>query len=157
MHHVIDALAADVIITRAQTINRAWDLEGLVNVVQESCAIDWPRALQASVSWTPSLEAWLIGKARYKAKKPTLRADEPTWWTIFASGHTDVDLKRQTNCNKITIHHSFNKYLMNALHQAAINNRVYIVNEPSWRNTPWVHTRDTYVSLEPLNWVCKLT
>ena len=30
----------------------------------------------------------------------------------------------------ININHSFNKYLMNALHQAGIYNRVYIVNEP---------------------------
>ena len=30
----------------------------------------------------------------------------------------------------INIHHSFDKYLMNALHQGGINNRVYIVNEP---------------------------
>ena len=28
------------------------------------------------------------------------------------------------------INHSFNKYLMNAWHQAGINNKVYIVNEP---------------------------
>ena len=39
--HVIDALAADVIITRAQTINRAWNFESLVNMAQESSAIDW--------------------------------------------------------------------------------------------------------------------
>ena len=30
----------------------------------------------------------------------------------------------------INIHHSFNKYLLNALHQAGINNRVSTVNEP---------------------------
>ena len=39
--HVIDALAADVIITRAQTVNRAWNFEDLVKMVQESSAIDW--------------------------------------------------------------------------------------------------------------------
>ena len=44
MDHVIDALAANVIITRAQTINRAWKFEGLVNMVQESSAIDWLEA-----------------------------------------------------------------------------------------------------------------
>ena len=44
MDHVIDALAANVIITRAQTINRAWKFEGLVNMVQESSAIDWLKA-----------------------------------------------------------------------------------------------------------------
>ena len=44
MDHVIDALAANVIITRAQTINRAWNFEGLVNMVQESSAIDWLKA-----------------------------------------------------------------------------------------------------------------
>ena len=44
MDHVIDALAADVIITSAQTINRPWNFEGLVNMVQESSAIDWLKA-----------------------------------------------------------------------------------------------------------------
>ena len=44
MDHVIDALAANVLITRAQTINRAWNFEGLVNMVQESSAIDWLKA-----------------------------------------------------------------------------------------------------------------
>ena len=37
MDHVIDALAANVIISSTQTINRAWKFEGLVNMVQESC------------------------------------------------------------------------------------------------------------------------
>ena len=41
MDHVIDALAADVIITRAHTVNRAWNFEGLVNMEQESSIIDW--------------------------------------------------------------------------------------------------------------------
>ena len=44
MDDVIDALAANVIITRSQTINRAWNFEGLVNMVQESSAIDWLKA-----------------------------------------------------------------------------------------------------------------
>ena len=39
MDHVIDALAADVIITSTQTINRAWNFDGLVNMAQESSAI----------------------------------------------------------------------------------------------------------------------
>ena len=38
--HVIDALAANVIIISTQTINRAWKFEGLVNMVQESSSID---------------------------------------------------------------------------------------------------------------------
>ena len=33
MDHVIDALAADIIITRTQTINRAWNFESLENMV----------------------------------------------------------------------------------------------------------------------------
>ena len=45
MDHVIDALAANVIITRAQTVNRAWKFEGLVNMVEESSAIDWLKSL----------------------------------------------------------------------------------------------------------------
>ena len=44
MDNVIDALAANVIITSTQTINRAWNFEGLVNMVQESSAIDWLEA-----------------------------------------------------------------------------------------------------------------
>ena len=44
MDNVIDALAANVIITSTQTINRAWKFEGLVNMVQESSAIDWLKA-----------------------------------------------------------------------------------------------------------------
>ena len=44
MDHVIDALAANVIITSTQTINRAWKFEGLVSMVQESSAIDWLKA-----------------------------------------------------------------------------------------------------------------
>ena len=44
MDHVIDALAANVIITSTQAINRAWKFEGLVNMVQESSAIDWLKA-----------------------------------------------------------------------------------------------------------------
>ena len=44
MDHVIDALAANVIITSTQTRNRAWKFEGLVNMVQESSAIDWLEA-----------------------------------------------------------------------------------------------------------------
>ena len=44
MDHVIDALAANVIITRAQTIDRARNFEGLVNMVQEGSAIDWLKA-----------------------------------------------------------------------------------------------------------------
>ena len=44
MDHMIDALAADVIITRAQTINRAWKIEALVNMVQENSATDWLEA-----------------------------------------------------------------------------------------------------------------
>ena len=40
MDHVIDALAANVIITSTQTINRAWNFDDLVNMVQESSAID---------------------------------------------------------------------------------------------------------------------
>ena len=44
MNHVIDALAANVIITSTQTINRAWKFEGLVNMVQESSAIGWLEA-----------------------------------------------------------------------------------------------------------------
>ena len=40
MDHVIDALAADVIITRTQTTNRAWNFESLENKVQECSAID---------------------------------------------------------------------------------------------------------------------
>ena len=35
---------AYVIITSTQTINRAWKFEGLVNMVQESSAIDWLEA-----------------------------------------------------------------------------------------------------------------
>ena len=42
--HVIDALATDVIITRTQTINRAWNFESLENMVQESSALDWLKA-----------------------------------------------------------------------------------------------------------------
>ena len=41
MDNVIDALAANVIITSTQSINRAWKFEGLVNMLQESSAIDW--------------------------------------------------------------------------------------------------------------------
>ena len=44
MDNVIDALAANVVITSTQTINRAWKFEGLVNMVQESSAIDWLEA-----------------------------------------------------------------------------------------------------------------
>ena len=44
LDHLIYALAADVVITRTQTINRAWNFEGLVNMVQESSAIDWLKA-----------------------------------------------------------------------------------------------------------------
>ena len=44
MDNVIDALAANVIITSTKTINRAWKLGGLVNMVQESSAIDWLKA-----------------------------------------------------------------------------------------------------------------
>ena len=44
MNHVIDALAANVVITSTQTINRAWNFEGLVNMVQESSVIDWLEA-----------------------------------------------------------------------------------------------------------------
>ena len=40
------------------------------------------------------------------------------------------DIPQYILLENINIHHSFNKYLMNALHQAGINNRVYIVNEP---------------------------
>ena len=43
-NNVIDTLAADVVITRAQTINRAWNFEGLVNMVLKSSAIDWLKA-----------------------------------------------------------------------------------------------------------------
>ena len=41
LDHVINALAANVIITSTQTINRAWNFKGLVNMVQESSPIDW--------------------------------------------------------------------------------------------------------------------
>ena len=44
MDNVIDALAANVVITSTQTINRAWKFEGLVNMVQESSTIDWLKA-----------------------------------------------------------------------------------------------------------------
>ena len=44
MDNVIDALAANVIITSTQTINRAWNFDGLANMVQESSAIDWLKA-----------------------------------------------------------------------------------------------------------------
>ena len=44
MDHVIDALAADVIITLTQTINRAWNFESLENMVQECSAIDCLKA-----------------------------------------------------------------------------------------------------------------
>ena len=44
MDNVIDALAANVVITSTQTINRAWKFEGLVNMVKESSAIDWLKA-----------------------------------------------------------------------------------------------------------------
>lgn len=44
MDHVIDALAADVFITRTQTISRAWNFESLENMVQECLAIDCLKA-----------------------------------------------------------------------------------------------------------------
>ena len=44
MDNVIDALAANVIITRTQTIDRAWKFEGLVKMVRESSAVDWLKA-----------------------------------------------------------------------------------------------------------------
>ena len=86
MDHVIDALAANVIITSTQTINRAWKFEGLVNMVQESFAIDWLKAFTpVDVFNTVAQSLVNIEKARYKAKKPTLRADQPTR-TISALG-----------------------------------------------------------------------
>ena len=61
LDHVIDALAADVVITRAQTINRSWNFEGLVNMVQESSAIDWLKAFTCVGVYntgTRNLVAW---------------------------------------------------------------------------------------------------
>ena len=119
MDHVIDALAADVIITRTQTINRAWNFESLENMVLECSAIDWLKGftrLGVLNTVARCLVEW-----KGKAKKPTLRADQPTW-TISAIGYKNEGLKKQTNCNYVIIHNTLNKYLINALHQAGINN-----------------------------------
>ena len=113
MDHVIDALAVDVIITRTQTINRAWNFESLENM-PESFHTD--RRLQRWDSKT-----WSSDTARYKGKKTTLRSNQSTR-TISALVHTNVALKKQTNGNGINNHDCFNKYLM--------KNRVYIVIEP---------------------------
>ena len=93
------------------------------------------------------MAGFCVSCGEYKAKKTTLRSNQSTW-TISAFGHANVALKKQTNGNEINIHDSSNKYLM--------SNRVYIVIEPSWRNTRRAHTRDAYVSLEPLDSVCQL-
>ena len=50
---------------------------------------------------------------------------------VYRENTSDCGIFHSILLENINIHHSFNKYLMNALHQGGINNRVYIVNEPT--------------------------
>ena len=83
--HVIDALAADVIITRAQTINRAWNFEGLVNMVQESSAIDWLKSftrLSVYNAGTESLVKWrseIQGQENHTENSPMMINHFSVW------------------------------------------------------------------------------
>ena len=124
MDHVIDALAANVIITSTQTINRAWKFEGLVNMVQESSAIDWLKAFTRVGVFNTVAQSLVDWKGKVQGQE----THTESWWANMNHFRTWLEneaLENQTNCNQIVIRDIFNKYLINALHQAGINNRVY--------------------------------
>ena len=69
MDHVIDVLAANFIITSTQTINRAWNFEGLVNMVQESSTIDWLEAFTRVGVLNTVARSLVDGKGKVQGKE----------------------------------------------------------------------------------------
>ena len=69
MDHVIDVLAANVIITSTQTINRAWNFEGLVDMVQESSTIDWLKAFTRVGVLNTVARSLVDGKGKVQGKE----------------------------------------------------------------------------------------
>ena len=98
LDHVIYALAPYVVITRTQTINRAWNFEGLVNMVQESAAIDWLKAftpVDVFNTFAQSLVDW-NGRAQ---GQETHTESWPANMEHFRAWLENEALKKQTNCN----------------------------------------------------------